>query len=164
MVVLLLLAILVVLILGFWGEAGLTFLIILGFGALAIAALVIFLISIGISGISLVLLWNNYVVPFWNTHVVPLWNSNKEIIEPPLVTIVIITVWIFMAMKLLEALREKVSEFSLSNDTAFEKTMFFLVGVPSLLIFSTLILVGFLAPIIFVVQEMQKWWLVILAK
>jgi hypothetical protein len=156
MVVLLLLTILVVLIMGFWGEEGLVFLIIIGVGALVLIALGIILLLFGVSVGSVLHQWNSNVVPFWDAH--------KEILEPPLVSTVIVAAWIFAARKFWVAVRGKISQFSLTKDTAFEKIMFFLVAVPSLLVFLMLILVGFMAPIIFVVREMQDWWFVISAK
>jgi len=156
MIALLLLAILVVLILGFWGDEGLAFLMILGVGALALVALAIVLILFGISVGSVLLLWNTSVVPFWNAH--------KEILEPPLVSIAVIAIWLFVDRKFRVVLRGIAFQFSISNDTMFEKIMFFLVGLPSLLIVSMLVLAGLIAPIVFVAQQMQRWWLVISAE
>jgi hypothetical protein len=161
MVVLLLLAILVVLILGFWSKEGLAFLMIIGVGALVLMAPAILLMLFGISVGSVLLLWNSNVVPFWNVH--------KAILEPPLVSIVIISIYIFAAIKFLrtkrtEIKRTKIVDLYISNDTISEKFIFLFIGVPSLLVFYGFVLVVSVIPIVFMAQEMQKWWLVISPK
>jgi hypothetical protein len=58
MITFLLFAILVVLILGFWGEAGFGFLLLLGIGALSIVAIIVVLFLLGIRIGSIVVVWN----------------------------------------------------------------------------------------------------------
>lgn len=155
MITLLLFAILVVLILGFWGEAGFGFLLLLGIGALSIVAIIVVLVLLGISIGSIVVVWNTTVVPFW--------NANKALIEPPLSAVIIIPLWIYCAIKVWVYVRQKVASFSLSNDTTFEKFMFFVVGGPTLFEVSGFTLALFAIPIVHLVRVMKMWLVVISA-
>jgi hypothetical protein len=147
MITFLLFAILIVLILGFWGDAGFGFLLAIGFGALVIVALIVALIVFGVSIGGIVVVWNNH----------------REIIEPPLAAVIIIPLWIYCAIKVLVYVRYKIANFSLANDTTFEKFQFFVVGVPAILILSGFTLAAFAIPIKLLYQEMQKWLVVISA-
>ncbi|MGA7323284.1 MAG: hypothetical protein WBX25_02085 [Rhodomicrobium sp.] len=145
MVAFLLLAILIVLILGFWGEGGLAFLTLLVVGALALGVLAIALILLGISIGS--------IIQFWNAH--------RELIEPPLLSLAVVIVWIYAARKFLKFIREKIVEFRSPkkyHETITEKVMFVIVGIPALFIFYGFVLAAFVGAPIGVVQIMQNWW------
>ena len=155
MIAFLLFAILVVLIFGFWGEAAFGLLIILGIGALAIIALIVVLIVFGLSLGGIAVLWNSNVVPFW--------NANAELIVPPLATIIGVPLWIYLAVKVYKHLRYSIATYSIANDTTLEKAVFFLVGMPVIIVWLFLISGLFVAPVIYLFVEMQKWLVVVSA-
>jgi hypothetical protein len=131
MVVFLLLAILVVLILGFWGKEGFAFLTLLVVGGISVSS----------------------IVQFWNAH--------RELIEPPLLSLVVVFVWIYAARKFWKFIREKIIEFRSPKkyqETISEKVLFVILGIPSLFVFYGFILAAFVGTPIGVVQIMQKWW------
>ena len=132
-------------------------------GALSIVALIVALIVFGLGIGGIVVLWNSNVVPFWNTNVVPFWHANAAIIEPPLATVIVISLWIYFAIKLYQHVRQTIATFSLANDTTFQKFMFFIVGGPTILIMSGFTVAAFAIPIVYVYQQMTKWWVVISA-
>jgi hypothetical protein len=162
MVILLLSAILVVLIVGFWGEAGAAFLLLVGLGALALFAagviLVIILVLLSGSAGSVAGLWKSYVVPFWNAH--------GSTFAPPIVSVAVVAIWMHVTKKYWVFLRKKSISDLLpsSNEPALERIVFWLVGAPALLFFFILILAAFIAPIIFVAQLMHLWWISIFPK
>ena len=171
MISFLLFAILVVLIFGFWGEAAFGLLIILGIGALAIIALIVVLIVSGVSIGGIVALWNYNIVPFWNSHVVtlwnanvvPFWNANAELIVPPLATIIGVPLWIYLAFKVFKHIRYSIATYSIANDSTLEKAVFFVVGMPVIIVWLLVISGLFVAPVIYLFLEMQKWLVVVSA-
>ena len=169
MIAFLLFAILVVLIFGFWGEAAFGFLIILGIGALAIIALIVVLIVFG-------LIWRYRSTVEFQCFPFSILTSllsecqcraflerDAELIVPPLATIIGIPLWIYLAVKVYKHLRYSIATYSIANDSTFEKAIFFVVGMPVIIVWLLVISGLFVAPVIYLFVEMQKWLVVVSA-
>jgi hypothetical protein len=161
MITFLLLAILIVLILGFWGKAAFDKLVLIDIGALSIAFLIVALVVLGLSIGGIVSLWNSNAVSFWNSTIVPFWNANAEIIVPPLGTIIGAPLWIYLAVEVFKHLINSIRTYSIANDSTFEKAVFFVVGMPVIIAWLGIVVLIFVGPIVALFVAMQKWLVVV---